>query len=119
MKQKLNEEKRKKYEEYRDSLLKKQIEDSQRKGEEINRILEKNKEMEEKKVKDYYKKQEHLQNQKAAIEVILQDEANKKQILNQAKEQKLQQVLQVNEYQENMKKQDIMKKLEIKEISVY
>ncbi len=94
------------------------MEESQKKGEEINKILLKNKEKEELKKKEYLRKHEELQKQKAAIELILQEEAKMKQQASQIKEKKIQQVLLVNEMQENFKKEHIKKKLEIKEITV-
>ena len=96
----------------------KHIEDSVKKSEEITSILEKNKELEAIKIQEYYKKQDQLQKQKAVIDMMIQEDFQKKQFMNEQKEKKIQQVLIVNERQESYKKSEILNKLEFKNVNV-
>ena len=97
----------------------KHIEDSVKKSEEITSILEKNKELEAIKIQEYYKKQDQLQKQKAVIDMMIQEDFQKKQFMNEQKEKKIQQVLIVNERQESYKKSEILNKLEFKNVNVF
>lgn len=52
------------------------------------------------------------------IDELLQEDKKNKQLINQIKEKKIQQVLSVNEMQQTVKKKEILTKLEIKEDNV-